>query len=95
MTSPPYGYIVVRIPCGDCNRHFRSQSCYDNHKKQKLGADRVGKTVCEQKKCCGMCGAFITEKKHECNKRYCENCGEKKGRTPVYHGNSAEQVNGQ
>ena len=30
--------------------------------KQQLGADRVDKTVCEQKQCCGKCGAFITEK---------------------------------
>ena len=33
----PCTFVVVRIPCGDCNRQFRSQSCYDNHKKQQLG----------------------------------------------------------
>ena len=75
MTSPPCAYVGVRIPCVECNRHFRSQSFYDNHKKQQIGADRKGKTVCEQKKSCGMCGAFITEKRHDCNKRWCDNCG--------------------
>ena len=76
MTSPSCAFVGVRIPCGDCNRHFRSQSCYDNNKKQQLVADRMGKTVYEQKKCCGKCGDFITEKKHDCNKRWCENCNE-------------------
>jgi len=75
MTCPPCAYVGVRIPCVECNRHFRSQSFYDNHKKQQIGADRKGKTVCEQKKSCGMCGAFITEKRHDCNKRWCDNCG--------------------
>jgi len=75
MTSPPCAYVGVRIPCVDCNRHFRSQSYYHNYKKQRLGADRKGKTVCEQKNCCGKCGAFITEKKHDYNKRWCDNCG--------------------
>jgi len=78
MTSPPCAFVGVRIPYVDCNRHFRSQSCYDNHKRQELGADRMDKTVCEQKQCCGKCGAFITKKKHNCNKRYCKNCGENK-----------------
>ena len=40
MISPPCAYVGVRIPCVDSNRHFRGQSCYDNHKKQQLGADR-------------------------------------------------------
>jgi hypothetical protein len=75
MTIPPCAYDGVRIPCVDCNRHFRSQSCYENHKKLQLRADRKGKTICEQKKCCGMFGAFITENRHDCNKRSCDNCG--------------------
>jgi hypothetical protein len=32
MASPPCVYAGVRIPCADCNRHFRSQSCFANHK---------------------------------------------------------------
>ena len=78
MKSPPCTFVGVRITCGDCNRHFRCQSYYDDHKKQQLGADRMGKTACEQKKSCGKCGALITEKRHDCNKRYCENCNENK-----------------
>jgi len=50
MTRPPCAFIGVGIPCGDCNRLCRIQSCYDNIKKQQqLEADRMGKTVCEQK----------------------------------------------
>jgi len=34
MASPPCASDSgVRLPCGDCNRHFRSRSCFDNHKK--------------------------------------------------------------
>jgi len=66
--------VGVRIPCGECNRHFRSRSCYDNHKyPQQVGSGKKGKIVCEQKKC-GKCGALITMKRHECNKHWCENC---------------------
>jgi len=35
ITSPPCAYVGVRIPCVNCNRHFRHQSSYDNHKKQQ------------------------------------------------------------
>ena len=94
MTSPPCAFVGVQKPCVYCNRHFSSQSCYDN-KKQQLGAGRMDKTVCEQKQCCGNCGAFITEKKHACNKRCCENCVENSDRTPMFHENSAEQVTNQ
>ena len=77
MASPPCASVGVRIPCGECNRHFRSRSCYDNHKNpQQVSLGKKGRTVCEQKKCCGKCGALITEKRHECHKRWCENCGE-------------------
>ena len=60
MTSPPCAFVGVRIPCGDCNRHFRSHSCYDNHKKQQelTGWERL----CEQKKCCAKCGVLIMQK---------------------------------
>jgi hypothetical protein len=32
MASPPCVQAGVRIPCTDCNRHFRSQACFANHK---------------------------------------------------------------
>jgi len=34
MTSPPCAFEGFRIPCDECNRHFRSQNCFDNHKKR-------------------------------------------------------------
>ena len=82
MASPPCASVGARIPCGDCNRHFRSRSCYDNHKNpQQTGS---GRTVCEQKKCCGKCGSLITMKRHECNKRWCGNCEENREWTFVF-----------
>jgi len=76
MASPPCASVSgVCITCGDYNRHFRSRSCYDNHKNPPSQQAGSGRTVCEQKKC-GKCGALITLKRHECNKRWCGNCGE-------------------
>ena len=34
MVSPPFKYAGPRIPSKLCNRHFRSQTCFDNHKKK-------------------------------------------------------------
>jgi len=46
MPIPPWVYSHDRIPCESCNRTFRSQSCFNKHKTNKLN----GKTVCEQKR---------------------------------------------
>jgi hypothetical protein len=59
--------VSLRITCDICNRHFRSLTCSDNHKK-KTRAKR--KSSCELRKCCGTCGAVITRNTHECNKRF-------------------------
>ena len=71
IASPPYVSTGVRIPCADCDRHFRSQEYFSNHKK------RIGnkKPVCESNRKCGTCGdlAFL-DKKHECDKRYYNVC---------------------
>jgi len=32
MTSSTCVFEGIRIPCDECNRHFRSQKCFDNHK---------------------------------------------------------------
>ena len=45
LWSPPHVPAGVQIPCEDCNRHFRSQTCFDNHKKKRGNK----KTVCERK----------------------------------------------
>jgi hypothetical protein len=66
FTNPPCISSWFRIPCSDCNRHCRSQSCFENHKKRSRANT---KGVCYRKKCCSRCGDLIT-KKHECNKRY-------------------------
>jgi len=67
MSVPPCAFCDVRIPCESCNRNFRSQTCFDNHKNNKLR----GKTVCEQKRNCETCRSLLTKKKHECFKPYC------------------------
>ena len=67
MMSPPCAFEDIRIPCEISNRHFRSQKCFDNHKRRTPKK----RTVCE-KRCCGTCGAPVTSENHECNKRFCQ-----------------------
>jgi len=33
MASPPCAFSHVRYPCDECNRHFRSRTCFANHKQ--------------------------------------------------------------
>jgi hypothetical protein len=73
MSSPPCAFEGVRIPCYACNRHFRTQSCFDKH-RQREGRNK--KTFCERKRCCSTCGALVTRANYECNKWYCETCNE-------------------
>ena len=70
MSVPPCAFSEVRIPCESCNRNFRSQTCFGNHKKNKLREN----TVCEQTRNCETCGSLLTKNKHECFKPYCANC---------------------
>jgi hypothetical protein len=44
MVSPSCVHAGVRIPCADCNWHFRSQTCFTNH-KLKQETKRVFVTV--------------------------------------------------
>ena len=55
----------IRIPCEECNIHFRTRTCFDNHKRRtaKKGS------VCERNRRCGTCGVLVTPEKHECNIR--------------------------
>jgi hypothetical protein len=41
--SPPCIVADTRVPCNDCNRHFRSQKCFDIHKKRQ----KKKKSICE------------------------------------------------
>ena len=61
----------VRIPCGTCNRTFRSQASFEKHKTNML----KGKPVCLKKRNCGKCNSpLIPMHKHECFKQYCSFC---------------------
>jgi hypothetical protein len=55
MASPPCVQAWVRIPCMDCNRHFRSQSYFVNHKLNEGSK----KSVCERKRFCPSCNEFM------------------------------------
>jgi hypothetical protein len=74
MSIPPCPYADVRIPCAECHRQFRSRACFDKHKTNML----KGKPVCERKRNCTVCNKIITDKKHECFKKYCRNCNQNK-----------------
>jgi hypothetical protein len=73
MAKPPCVFSGVRIPCAACNRHFRSPSCFDNHKKKTR---KNKKTVCERLRNCATYDRTIARgnRKHECGKRYCATC---------------------
>jgi hypothetical protein len=71
ISIPPCIISDVRIPCGLCNRTFRSQSCFDKHRTNTV----KGKTVCAQKRNCAKCGSLITPMcKLECFKPYFAIC---------------------
>jgi len=36
MARPPCAFSAVRIPCAECNRHFRSQTCFANHRAPRI-----------------------------------------------------------
>jgi len=82
MNVPPCAFSDVRIPCAECNRHFRSRTCYANHKQQST-SNR--KSVCERKRRCATCGGLVTGAKHECYKRFCENCKQNRDVNHVLH----------
>jgi len=69
-TSPPFAFGGSRIPYEECNRLFRSQSCFDNHKRRST-AKKI--SVCWRKRFCSTCGVLASKENHEYNKRYCEN----------------------
>ena len=69
MTSPPYVFSDVRIPCDGYNRHFRSRTFFANHKQST--AKR--KSVCERKRYRATCRLLLTNARHECNKIFCAN----------------------
>jgi len=67
----PCTFAEERVPCESCNRSFRSRSCFEKHKTNKLGGN---KTVCEKVRNCPVCNVCVTRKNHECFKPFCQNC---------------------
>ena len=64
MANPPCTFSDVRIPCDECNRHFRSGTCFANQKQSTTKR----KSVCKRKGYCATCGRLVTDARHECNK---------------------------
>jgi hypothetical protein len=54
------------------NRHFSGQTSSAILKDSTSNK----KTVCELRRNCTTCGAFLTHGNHECNKRYCKICSQ-------------------
>jgi hypothetical protein len=83
--SPPCIVSDTRVPCKDCNRHFRSQKCFENHKQQKKK-----KSICERVRLCDTCHELIIKdrsvRKHECFKRFCPSCMCNRDGASVLHG---------
>ena len=63
------------VECDQCNRSFKSKTCYDRH-KEPIGN---GRSVCQGIKKCGKCGKSVEvrqldSKKHICGRK-CSTCG--------------------
>ena len=58
MVGPPCISTGIRIPCDLCKRHFRSQTCFDSHKRKSVGNR---KSASELRMCCGTCGVCSHE----------------------------------
>ena len=69
MNVPPCEFTDVRRSCDECNRCFRSDTCFQNHKQNTI----LGKSVCEKKRNCNICKTLIGVN-HECFKSYCRTC---------------------
>ncbi|XP_066279615.1 uncharacterized protein [Branchiostoma lanceolatum] len=62
--------------CADCNRNFRSQRCYDNHKIVG-GQARGGRSVCDNMVRCNTClKVHGRDTRHQCFTRTCRHCRE-------------------
>ena len=65
------------IVCNECDRLFKSQTCYDRHKNEPINGG--GRTVCEVIRKCEKCGKVMDVRKikdggHTCGKK-CRTCG--------------------
>ena len=65
------------IPCNECDRVFRNQTCYNRHKNEPINGG--GRTVCQVIRKCDKCGKpmdvrHLNPKGHTCGKK-CQTCG--------------------
>ena len=71
--TPPCTNDQTRY-CSTCNRYFLSEKCFQNHFTLKVKS----KLVCQWRQVCRNCSYLVTgDSKHECNKRFCNNCNKK------------------
>jgi len=57
--------------CATCNLWFLSEICFQNHLTHKVKC----KLVCQWREVCRNCSFTVTgDYKHECFKRFCNNC---------------------
>lgn len=64
--SPPCLQKYTNVKCNECNRDFRDQNCYDQHKS---------KNICDKVKRCSDClTTYKADRTHECNEIYCKTC---------------------
>jgi hypothetical protein len=60
MECPPCIETGNRIPCVECNRHFRSQTCFNNHKTKRKRAKK--NFMREEKVLCYVWRAYCRQK---------------------------------
>ena len=74
----PEGEIDTWVHCSECNRNFKNQRCFENHKSKMI----QDKTVCQTYYRCKRCDVFVNvdmngkRGKHDCTQRYCSICKE-------------------
>ena len=74
MACPPCAFSNVQIPCLECNRFFRSDTCFANLKHI------INRNVpcTNEYDVTRRVERAVTRGNHECNKRYCDNSTENK-----------------
>ena len=75
------------VYCAECNRYFKTQECYENHKKQGSSIRRFG-NICAQYYKCAKCERVVNKKlirkgkEHDCTDMWCRVC---QGNYPIGH----------
>ena len=69
-------FVLRSRTCKDCHRQFKSQRCYDQHKRSKGNA----RPICQSLIRCMKCMEVVERRhqapeKHLCGKRKCGTCG--------------------